>query len=294
VSIKGDPDDPFSKGHICPKAIALQDIYHDPDRLKFPMRRTDDGWEQISWDEAFDEVVTNLQAIQAKYGNNAVGVYLGNPNVHNLGSMLYNSPFVRSLRTKNRFSATSVDQLPHHYAAYFMYGHQLLLPVPDVDRTDYFLILGANPIASNGSLMTAGGIENRLKALQARGGKYVVIDPRRTETALKADEHFFIKPGSDVLFLLAMVHAIFNENLVNLGRLESIVDNLDAVRNAVADFPPEAVADATGIDAETIRRCRRRSTHHPVGVSLLRWHRRDGRPALKRFRAGRRTCSRTT
>lgn len=195
LSIRGDKDDPFSRGHICPKATALEDIYHDPDRLKYPVRRTAHGWERLSWEEALSEVVTNIQRIQAAHGRNAIGIYLGNPNVHNLGLILYNAPFIRSLKTKNRFSATSVDQLPHQFAAYLMFGHQLLFPVPDVDRTHYFLMLGANPLASNGSLMTAAGIENRLKALQKRGGKLVVIDPRQTETAVLADEHHFIQPG---------------------------------------------------------------------------------------------------
>lgn len=253
LSIKGDEDDPFSKGHICPKATALQDIYEDPDRLKYPVRRTENGWEQISWDEAFDEVVENLTEIQAKYGRDAVGIYQGNPNVHNLGTMLFSPPFVRTLRTKNRFSATSSDQLPHHFVAFFMFGHQLLTPIPDVDRTDFFLILGANPIASNGSLMTAGGISNRLKALQKRGGKYIVIDPRYTETAKQADVHYYIKPGTDALLLLAMVCTLFEENLVELGRLEPIVTQVDDLREAVKAFTPETVADVTGISAQTIR-----------------------------------------
>lgn len=253
LSIKGDENDPFSKGHICPKATALQDIYEDPDRLKYPVRRTANGWEQITWDEAFDEVVENLTAVQEKYGKNAVGIYQGNPNVHNLGSMLFSPPFVRTLRTKNRFSATSADQLPHHFAAFFMFGHQLLLPVPDVDRTDYFLILGANPIASNGSIMTAGGIGNRLKALQARGGKFVVIDPRYTETAQRADEHHFIKPGTDALLLLAMVSTLFEDDLVDLHHLQPIVTQLDELRLAVQDFTPKSVSAVIGVSADTIR-----------------------------------------
>lgn len=253
LAIKGDEDDPFSKGHICPKATALQDIYTDPNRLKYPLRRTENGWEQISWETAYDEVVTNLQAIQAKYGKDALGVYLGNPIVHNLGSMLYSPPFVRALRTKNRFSATSVDQLPHHYAAYFMFGHQLLLPIPDIDRTQFFLIFGANPIASNGSLMTAAGFANRLKELQKRGGKFVVIDPRYTETAQVADQHFFIKPGNDVLLLLAIVCTLFEENLVKLDRLETMINGVEQVCDIVKDFPPEKVADSIGISAEDIR-----------------------------------------
>lgn len=257
LAIRGDKADPFSWGHICPKATALADIYHDPDRLRQPVRRTAVGWEPISWDEAFDEVVRNIKHIQGKYGRNAIGIYQGNPNVHNVGAMLYSPPFVRTLRSKNRFSATSADQLPHHFAAYFMFGHQLLLPIPDVDRTDFMLMLGANPLASNGSLMTAPDIANRLKALQKRGGKLVVIDPRRTETAVLADTHHFIKPGSDVLLLLALLHTIFAEGLANPGPLAALADGLDSVQQAVADFSPELTAGPTGIPAEAIRQLAR-------------------------------------
>ncbi|MAT96537.1 MAG: dehydrogenase [Anaerolineaceae bacterium] len=257
LAIRGDKADPFSRGHICPKATALADIYHDPDRLRQPVRRTANGWEQISWDEAFDEVVSNIKRIQGEYGRNAIAVYQGNPNVHNLGAMLYSPPFVRTLRTQNRFSATSVDQLPHHFAAYFMFGHQLLLPIPDVDRTDFMLMLGANPLASNGSLMTAPDIANRLKALQKRGGQLVVIDPRRTQTAALANTHHFIKPGSDVLLLLALLHTIFAEGLANPGALAAHADGLETVQQAVADFSPALAAGPTGIPAEVIRQLAR-------------------------------------
>lgn len=257
LSIRGDDDDHFSQGHICPKATALEDIYHDPDRLKHPVRRTETGWERISWEEAYDEVVANIKRIQADHGRNAVGVYLGNPNVHNMDAIIYNPPFIRSLRTKNRFSATSVDQLPHHVAAYFMFGHQFLLPVPDVDRTHYMLILGANPVASNGSLMTAPGIANRLKKLQKRGGQLVVVDPRRTETAVIADTHLFIKPGTDALFLLALLHTILREGLATPGSLAEMAAGLAELDALVADFSPETAAAVTGIEADAMRRVAR-------------------------------------
>lgn len=257
LSIKGDKNDEFSRGHICPKAVALQDIYHDPDRLKSPVRRTADGWEEISWEEAFTEVVTKLRGVQAVHGNDAVGIYLGNPNVHNYGSMLFGAPFIRALRTRNRFSATSADQLPHHFAGLQMFGHQLLLPIPDIDRTDFMLILGANPMASNGSIMTAAGVENRLKGIQQRGGKFVVIDPRRTETAVKADQHLFIRPGGDVLLLAALINTIFTEGLADLGRLEAITDGVEALQTAVSSFTAKRVAKPTGIPAATIRQLAR-------------------------------------
>jgi len=257
VSIRGDVDDPFSRGHICPKALALQDIYHDEDRLKHPVRRTADGWERISWEEAYDEVVTRLKSIQQKYGKDSVGIYQGNPNVHNVGSLLFGPPFVRTLRTRNRYSATSADQLPHHFAAYFMFGHQLLLPIPDIDRTDYLLILGANPLVSNGSIMTAAGVEDRLKRVQERGGRFVVIDPRRTETAVKADAHYFIRPGSDAFFLLGLLNVIYAENLADPDRLSEFTDGLDVVPTLAAEFSPEMVSGKCGIEPAVIRQIAR-------------------------------------
>lgn len=268
TAIKGDIDDPFSAGHVCPKATALEDIYHDKNRLKHPVKRTENGWEEISWEQAFDEVADNLLRIQSQHGNNAVGIYLGNPNSHNAGSIIYAPALIRALKTKNRFSATSVDQLPHHFAAYFMFGHQLLLPIPDVDHTDYFLMLGANPVASNGSLMTAGGIEHRLKNLRNRGGKLIVIDPRKTETAKIASQHHFIKPATDVFFLLAMVNVLFTDDLVDIGHLEVLISEaqLHQLRELVTDFTPERVASQTGISADVIRRITHEFAHADSAV----------------------------
>ena len=187
TSIRGDEEDPLSRGYLCPKAFALKDLHEDPDRLRQPMRRTGSvsqpKWQEIGWDEALDEAARGLVRIQKDHGRDAVGLYLGNPYVHNTGSILYGPMFQRALRTKNRFSATSVDQLPNMLTAYWMFGHQLLFPIPDIDRTQHFLILGANPLVSNGSLMTAPGMRGRIDALKARGGRVVVIDPRKTETA---------------------------------------------------------------------------------------------------------------
>ena len=207
-TIVGDEKDPLSHGHICPKALAYKDLHEDSDRLKFPVKKTNSGWEQISWENALDEIADKLVNIQKTYGNNAVGVYQGNPSVHNYGTLLYGPTFFSSLRTRNKFSASTVDQIPHQFAAYQMLGHQLLVPIPDIDRTQYMIILGGNPLVSNGSLMTAPDIRNRLKAIQSRDGKFVVIDPRRTETAKLADEHYFIQPGTDVYFLIGIIQEI--------------------------------------------------------------------------------------
>lgn len=253
LSIKGDEKDPFSRGHLCPKAVALKDLYEDPDRIKKPMKRTSSGWEEISWKSAFEEVEKGLKAVQKQYGNDAVATYQGNPNVHNLGLMMLGGSFVRQLKTKSRFTATSVDQLPHHLAAAIMFGHPLLVPVPDIDRTDFMLILGGNPLVSNGSMMTVPDVKNRLKAIQQRGGKIVIIDPRRTRSAEMADAHHFIKPGTDVFFLLGMLYILLAEEKGEMGRLKEISLGLEAVKSWIQPFSPEKVAGPTGISAEDIR-----------------------------------------
>jgi anaerobic selenocysteine-containing dehydrogenase len=252
VSIRGDEHDPFSRGHLCPKAVALKDIHHDPDRLRRPLRRDGGRWDEVGWDEALDAAAARLRAVQRAHGRDAVAVYLGNPNVHSLGSMLSAPGFARTLRTRNRFSATSVDQLPHQLVAHLMFGHQLLLPVPDLDRTGHLLIVGANPAVSNGSLMTAPGVAKRLRAIRARGGRIVVIDPRRTETATLADAHHFVQPGSDAFLLLALLHTIFAEGLERPGRSRAWTLGLGRVRAAAAGFPPDRVSRITGMPAQVI------------------------------------------
>jgi anaerobic selenocysteine-containing dehydrogenase len=254
TDVRGDESDPLSRGHICPKAVALRDLQDDPDRLSLPVRRTAEGWQELSWPEAYELVASKLAETQASHGKDAVGVYLGNPNVHSLGAMTHLPTLIRLLRTRNRFSATSVDQLPHMLASYLLYGHQLMVPVADIDRTSYLLMLGANPLASNGSMMTAPGFGRRLRELSARGGRVVVIDPRRTETAAVADEHHFVRPGTDAAFLLALIHQIFADGAAHPA---SYVDGLGAVEKAVAGWTPERAAPVTGIDAEVIRRIAR-------------------------------------
>ena len=252
TTIRGDKDDPFSRGHLCPKAMGLKDIYEDPDRLKAPQRRSGNSWKTISWKDALDETASRLLEVQAKHGRHSVAVYQGNPTVHNYGSMLFGQLFVRALRTRNRYSATSVDQLPHMLAALKMFGHQLLVPIPDVDRTDHFLILGANPLASNGSLMTAPGIQKRLKGIQERGGKVTVLDPRRTETAAMADEHLFINPQTDAFLLAAMLHALLAEKLTKPHLFTSFTDGLEKLNELVQPFSPARVASIVGIPSDRI------------------------------------------
>jgi anaerobic selenocysteine-containing dehydrogenase len=257
AGIRGDDDDPFSRGHICPKAPALADLHDDPDRLRQPLRRVGAGFEPVSWDEALDEAGARLHEIQKRRGRSTVATYLGNPTVHNHGTSLFAPLLVKTLRSKSRYSATSADQLPHHLSSFFMLGEQLLLPVPDIDRTRFFLILGGNPLASMGSIMTAPDIKARLAAIRARGGRVVVVDPRSTETARIADEHVFIRPGTDALLLLALLHVILGEHGARLGALAPIVRGLDKVTELVKGFAPEQVAAPTGIGADVIRRLAR-------------------------------------
>jgi anaerobic selenocysteine-containing dehydrogenase len=228
-------------------------MHLDPDRLKQPVQRVGDEWVSISWEDAFNTVARQLHQVQQKHGDDAVALYAGNPNVHNYGSLTHGGILRRMLNTKSNFSATSLDQLPHHLVSWAMYGHQFLLPVPDIDHTRFMLILGANPLASNGSLMTVPDVTKRLKAIQQRGGRFVVIDPRRSETAEIADQHHFIRPGSDAFLLLAMIHTLFAEQLVTTGHLDKLLDGLEQVQNAVSPFTPELAAMQTGISAEQIR-----------------------------------------
>ncbi|MBA6390879.1 molybdopterin-dependent oxidoreductase [Colwellia sp. BRX10-3] len=252
ISIKGDQNDPFSKGYNCPKAIALQDFYEDKDRLKTPIRRTATGWEDISWEEAYTEIAEKFKAIQTKYGKNSLALYLGNPNAHNLGNTLFLKPFMKSLGTINRFSSASTDQMPHHVASNFMFGAGMLIPVPDIDRTDFMLIIGGNPVVSNGSMMTAPNVIGRLKAIQKRSGKVVVIDPRRTHTAKVADKHLFIRPEKDALLLLALINRVFATNAVNLRHLNNLVEGIDGLEKLVKAYSAESVAEFVGIDAKEI------------------------------------------
>ncbi len=255
--IRGAPGDVFSHGYLCPKGAGLKDLDADPDRLRSPMVRDADGWHAVSWDAAFAAIAARLPAIRAAQGPDAVAIYLGNPNIHSLSNQLYNAVLARALRTRNIYSASTLDQMPKQVSSALLFGEMLSIPIPDVDRTDYLLILGANPLVSNGSLMTAPDMRGRLRALRARGGKVVVIDPRRTRTADEADAHHFIRPGTDALLLAAMAQTILAEQLARPGRLADYTAGMDAVAAALRDFTPEVVAETCGIAAETIRRLAR-------------------------------------
>jgi anaerobic selenocysteine-containing dehydrogenase len=253
AAIRGDGADPFSRGHICPKGNAIIDLESDPDRLRTPMRRIGSEWQAMGWDEAFALAGEKLAAVQRDHGADAVATYLGNPNVHHFGHIAYLPTLLKTIRTPNMFSASSVDQWPHQLVAAQMYGHQFLMPIPDIDHTDYFLMLGANPIASNGSLMTVPDVAKRLKALTARG-KLIVLDPRRTETAEVASEHHFIRPGGDAWFLIAFLQSLLK---LDPPRLDSYVGKLRGLDDALASinaFDIGELESHSGVSLETVRR----------------------------------------
>ncbi len=257
ISIRGDAEDVFSHGFVCPKGAALKQLHEDPDRVRTPLIKDGDAFRAATWDEAFALIDQRLSPILAA-DRNAAAIYLGNPNAHNLDALLYGRVLIKALATRNAYSASSVDQIPKQLAGALMFGTGTTVPVPDVDRTQHLLMLGANPLASNGSLMTAPDMRGRLRALRARGGKLVVIDPRRTRTAEEADEHHFIRPGTDALLLFALVHVLFDEDLAAPGeKLEGLTDGLDEVRELAQPFAPDAVAPACGIAAPEIRRLAR-------------------------------------
>lgn len=270
-SIRGDPQDPMSRGHICPKAIALDEIQRDPDRLRTPRRRTPDGWVEISWNEALDETADRIAELQRTHGDDAFAVYLGNPAAHNFGLMMYLAMLYSALGTRNHYSASSLDQNPKHASSLFLFGNFLNIPVPDIDRTDYLLILGANPAVSNGSLFTAPGFRKRARDLQRRGGRIVVIDPRRTETAKLADEHIFIPPGRDALLLAAIAHTIIAERRQRKCSANARAWGVNALELALRPFAAEVVAPLISIDALTIHRLVREFTSVNAAVCYGRF-----------------------
>jgi anaerobic selenocysteine-containing dehydrogenase len=253
VRIRADPADVFSAGFLCPKAVGLKDLHQDPDRLRSPLIKRDGRFVEASWDEAYAEIARRLPPLIAAHGPDAVATVLGNPVAHKMGLMLYFPQLAKALGSRNLYSASSVDQIPKMLAVGLMFGSWLSVPVPDIERCDFLLILGANPMVSNGSMWTVPDFRGKAKALRERGGKIVVIDPRKTETAAVADAHHFIRPGADVFFLLGLVHTLFDEQLLRLGRLAEHIEGVDQVGAAVRAFAPERMARRCGIDAGTMR-----------------------------------------
>lgn len=270
LSIRGDTQDVFSRGYICPKAYSLKELHADPDRLRAPMVRRNEQWMQVSWEDAFAEIEYRLMPLQQEYGRDALAFYIGNPNAHNLASLLYLPLLLQTAKTHNVFSASTLDQMPKQISAGLMFGTMLSIPVPDLERTDYLLLLGANPLVSNGSLMTAPDMRGRLRRLRQRGGRLVVIDPSRTRTAQEADAHHFIRPGHDAHFLFALVHTLFVEGLVAPGRLAEHIEGLEQIRDLAGPFAPERVAEVCGIAASTIREIARDLANAPRAAAYGR------------------------
>jgi anaerobic selenocysteine-containing dehydrogenase len=269
LRITGDRDDVISHGYICPKAAALVDLHTDPDRLRQPAKRVGDRFEEIGWDEALDLAAAGLRAVQERHGRDAVAFYQGNPSAHS-SSLLSIVPVRQALGSCNVYSTTSVDQLPQYMSSGEMFGSHLLLPVPDIDRTDHVLVLGANPSVSNGSLMTAPGARHRLKAVRQRGGKVVVVDPRRTETAKLASEHVAVRPGGDAFLLLGMLQVVLAEGGARLGRLELFTDGLREIERLAGEWSPARAAGPAGVEAETIERLAREFAAAPRAVAYGR------------------------
>lgn len=251
--IRGDEADVFSRGYVCPKGVALRELDADPDRLREPLVRRDGELVPASWDEAFEAIDRGLRPLLDAHGPDALAIYVGNPTAHNTALLLYGQALMTGFRTRHRFSASTVDQFPKQVAAGLLFGTSLTVPVPDIDRSRFLLVLGANPMASNGSLFTVPDFRGRARRLRERGGRLVVVDPRRSETARIADLHVPIRPGTDALLLAGMVHALFDEGLVSPGRLAEWTRGVDAVERAVRAFAPEVVAGRCGVPAETIR-----------------------------------------
>ena len=257
VSVRGDEADVFSHGFLCPKSQGLKQLHDDPDLVRRPLVRRDGELREASWDDAFAEVDRRLGEVLAAGDRDAVAIYLGNPSAHSLGPMIYGPALVRALGTKNVYSASTVDQMPKQVAAGLMFGAGLSVPVPDVDRTHHLLILGANPLVSNGSLLTAPDMRRRIRAIRQRGGKVVVVDPRRTRTAHEASEHHFIRPGTDAALLAAIAGVLVDEGLADPGPLAAHASGAERLGELVLPFTPDAVAPLCGIAASEIRRLAR-------------------------------------
>ncbi|MEU7280577.1 molybdopterin oxidoreductase family protein [Streptomyces sp. NPDC045431] len=250
---RGDRDDVFSEGFICPKGASFGEIDADPDRLRTPLLREDGVLREASWDEAFDTIARRLPPLIERYGSDALGVVLGNPNVHTMAGALYPPVLLGAVRTRNLFTASTLDQMPKHVSSGLLFGDAFAIPVPDLDRTAHLLVIGANPVESNGSLCTAPDFPGRLRALRRRGGTLTVVDPRRTRTARLADRHVAIRPGTDALLLAAVAQVLFAEGLTDPGPLAGQVEGVEEVEAAVREFTPESVAAACDVDAATIR-----------------------------------------
>ena len=253
ISIHGDPDDHRSRGYVCAKSQALNYTYEDPERLRHPVKKTGAVWEEISWDEALDTIAEKFAGIRDAHGKDALSIYVGNPLGHDFAAGIYLQSLMASVGTERFFSAGTVDQHPQQMVCWGLIGHEWLFPVPDLSRTDLFICMGANPLVSQGSILGTPNVKGAMEEIQRRGGKCVVIDPRRTETGLVADQHIFITPGTDAYLLMAFANTLFEEQCIDLGHLAENIDNLDELREAIREYTPESTAPLTGVSAAVLR-----------------------------------------
>ena len=256
--IRGDRDDVWSKGYLCPKGTALGHLHHDPDRLGAPvMRRPDGSFEEVGWEEAFDRCSELLHPVIEKHGIEAVTAYVGNPLAHAIGLSRYIGILIGMSGIPMIYSPGTVDQWPKNVSSHLLYGSMWTIPVPDVRRTDLLVVMGANPHASQGSLLACPDLMGELQSIIGRGGQVVVVDPRRTGTAEAASEWLPITPGTDAALLLAVCQVLFDEDLVDCGPAGRLLDGVGEVARLVDSWTPERVAPVTGIAAERIRRLAR-------------------------------------
>ncbi|MDY0362958.1 MAG: molybdopterin-dependent oxidoreductase [Desulforegulaceae bacterium] len=252
TKVRGDENYPPSKGYMCPKGAALKELHHDPDLVRTPLIKENNSFRKATWDEAFSLIEEKFLYLRNTYGNDCMGAYLGNPNTHTMAGGLFLSPLLKSLKSKNLFTASTVDQMPKLSACGFMFGHPMRVPVPDVNNTDLFVIFGANPFVSNGSLMSAPDMKTRIKKLKQRGGKLIVVDPMKTKTAKEADLHIPINPGSDVWLLFAIVHIFFRDNMISLNQESDLIKNFEKLEKEALNFTPEKASKVCGVDVSQI------------------------------------------
>lgn len=264
--ITGDQQDPHSRGYTCPKGRSLKYQHVDPDRVLHPLKKENGDWREVSWDEALGDIASRIADMRKRYGPDSLAVYAGDGTTHSYETLFAIAAFVLGLGIKNMYTANSMDALPRLFASMLLYGNSGILPIPDVKRTDYFLILGSNPVVTNGSVMTAPGFARYIKDIQERGGKVVVVDPRRSETAAIADEHHFIRPESDVLFLLSLMNVIFEEKRDRPGKLNKWIRGYEALRKRALEYTPERVEASTGIPVDEIRGIAREFAAAPSAV----------------------------
>ena len=266
LDVRGDPEDPFSQGFVCPKSYGLTQLHSDPDRLRRPVRRRGTDWEEIGWEEAMDEAADRLKAIQTRHGQHSIAYYLGNPSGHKAPFLLYGPLLIKAIGSMQFYTPGTLDQIPKFVSAAYMFGGPTIQPLADLDRTDHLIVIGNNPVVSQGSMMVAPGIRRRIEAIRQRGGKVVVIDPRRTETAQIADDHVAVRPGTDAYLLFAMVDVLAGEGLIRLGAVSGHVKNLDTLVRLARRFPADRVAAVTAVPADTIRRLARELAAAPTAA----------------------------